>query len=75
MRIKEITSQSRRDFRAVMVCEGCGHEQKLTSGYDDRNYHDNVIPAMKCEKCGESRESLGIVAEPTPTQYAEWQVV
>ena len=75
MKIKEITSQSRRDFSAVIVCEGCGHEQKLRGGYDDRNYHDNVIPVMKCEVCGESRSSLGVTATPTPTRYAEWQVV
>lgn len=75
MRIKEITSQSRRDFCAVMVCEGCGHEQKLSSGYDDRNYHDNVIPDMKCAECGESRNSLGVKTAPTPTKYADWQVV
>ncbi len=75
MRIERITMQHRRDFCAVMVCEGCGHEQNLKSGYDDRYYHDNVIPAMKCEACGESRNSLGVVAEPTPTRYAAWEVV
>ncbi len=52
MKIKEITSQHRRDFRAIMECEHCGNEQNLTSGYDDDFYHQKVIPAMECEKCG-----------------------
>jgi transcription elongation factor Elf1 len=50
MKIKEITSQSRRDFRAIYVCEHCGHEEN-GSGYDDANFHQNVIPDMKCGKC------------------------
>ena len=53
MRIKEITSQSRRDFRAVYVCEHCDHEV-TGSGYDDGNFHVNVIPRMKCTKCGKT---------------------
>ena len=51
MKIKEITSQYRRDFTAIYVCEHCGDECKA-SGYDDANFHNNVIPAMKCQKCG-----------------------
>ena len=51
MKIKTITSQSRRDFHAVYVCEHCNH--KTTGpGYDDRNFHENVIPNMKCPGCG-----------------------
>jgi transcription initiation factor IIE alpha subunit len=53
MRIKRITSQSRRDFNAIYQCENCGNEQK-GYGYDDANFHDNVIPKMKCSKCGEA---------------------
>lgn len=51
MRIKEKTSQHRRDFRAIYLCEFCGHEEE-GRGYDDRNFHDNVIPNMKCSNCG-----------------------
>lgn len=51
MKIKKITRQHRRDFTAVMGCEHCGHEQINKYGYDDANYHQNVIPAMKCESC------------------------
>ncbi len=75
MKITEITSQNRRDFHADIICEGCGHKDKLTRGYDDRNYHDNVIPNIKCKKCNKSRNDLGIVDEPTQTKYAAWQVI
>lgn len=51
MKIKEITSQIRRDFRAIYECEHCSATKK-GSGYDDANFHDNVIPDMECEKCG-----------------------
>ncbi len=53
MKIKKIVSQHRRDFTAVYECDHCGHEQK-GSGYDDANFHNKVIPAMKCknEDCG-----------------------
>lgn len=74
MRITEITSQNRRDFRANIECENCNATDKI-NGYDDRNYHDNVIPNMKCKVCGKSRNDLGITAEITPTKYASWQVV
>ncbi len=51
MKIKRITDQHRRDFWAVYECEHCGHEEK-GGGYDDANYHRNVIPAMVCNACG-----------------------
>jgi uncharacterized Zn finger protein len=75
MKIKEMISQHRRDFYAIYECENCGHITDKKSGYDDRNFHDNVIPAMKCEECGKSRNDLGIKYEPTPTRYAEWEQV
>jgi Zn ribbon nucleic-acid-binding protein len=55
MRIQEMTNQSRFDFHAIMVCEHCGNTNKLTTGYDDSFYHNNVIPAMTCVKCGLNR--------------------
>ena len=51
MKIQQITSQSRRDFRAIYECEHCGHSQH-GSGYDDSYFHSEVIPKMKCDKCG-----------------------
>ena len=75
MKIIEILSQNRRDFKATMECEGCGNKQLDPYGYDDRNYHDNVIPKMKCTACGKSRNDLGITVEKTPTRYADYEVV
>ena len=68
-------SQHRRDFTAIIECEGCGNKQDLKRGYDDRNYHDNVIPNMACGACGKSRNELGITQEPTPTKYESWEIV
>lgn len=53
MKIKEITSQNRRDFWAIYECEHCGHTDK-GSGYDDANFHNNVIPSMQCVMCKQS---------------------
>ena len=52
MKIKRIISQHRRDFRADYECEHCGHIELNGSGYDDSNFHVNVIPTMVCKKCG-----------------------
>ena len=51
MKINKIISQSRRDFTAEYECEHCGHTHK-GSGYDDANFHQNVIPNMACPSCG-----------------------
>ncbi len=50
MKIQKITSQNRRDFRAIYECEHCGTTREGT-GYDDTNFHENVIPGMMCPKC------------------------
>ena len=75
MKIKKMINQHRRDFRADYECEGCGKVEKDKSGYDDRNFHDNVIPSMKCKVCCKSRNDLGIDGEFTQTKYAEWETV
>lgn len=51
MKINKIISQSRRDFRAEYICEHCD-AREVSGGYDDRNFHENVIPKMKCGSCG-----------------------
>lgn len=53
MKIKEIKSQNRRDFRAVYECEHCGHTHE-GSGYDDAYFHNQVIPAKECPKCSKT---------------------
>ncbi|MBP5422488.1 MAG: hypothetical protein J6Y78_08625 [Paludibacteraceae bacterium] len=50
MRIKEILWQYRRDFRAIYECEHCGHTFEY-KGYDDANFHQNVVPKMECPNC------------------------
>lgn len=59
MKIKEVTSQYRYDFTAIIECEHCQHEQKLETGYDDSYYHTRVMPEMKCKNCGKSRNDEG----------------
>lgn len=72
MKIKQIESQNRRDFTAVMVCEHCGHEELNKYGYDDAYYHQNVIPAMKCGNCGQTAKDD---YQPMATKYPEGMVV
>lgn len=67
MRIKTILSQHRRDFRAIYECEHCGHSYE-SYGYDDANFHQNVIPAMRCTKCGGSADEN---YRPLTTKYPE----
>jgi DNA replicative helicase MCM subunit Mcm2 (Cdc46/Mcm family) len=71
MKIKEIVGQIRRDFTAIYVCEHCDHECKR-SGYDDENFHVNVIPNMECEECGKRADGSYI---PRETKYPSWQNV
>jgi len=71
MRIKSIISQSRRDLTANYVCEHCGTEDVFGS-YDDSNFHQNVIPNMKCKECGQSAKPD---YRPLTTKYADYEVV
>ena len=71
MKIKKILSQSRRDFTAIYECEHCGHTQE-GGGYDDSNFHDNVIPNMTCKKCGLKAPDD---YRPLTTKYKSWEVV
>jgi transcription elongation factor Elf1 len=71
MRIKEIVWQNRRDFKAIFECEHCGFSEE-GSGYDDTNFHQNVIPKMVCTNCGEkASESY----RPLTTKYQDWEVI
>ncbi len=76
MKITKRYNQHRRDFLADLLCESCENEEKRVSCYDDRNFHDNVIPAMKCKTCKKSRNDLKIISEPPiQTRYAEHEIV
>ena len=71
MKIKKITEQHRRDFRAIYECEHCSSEIKL-SGYDDANFHQNVIPNMECEVCGKKASDD---YRPLAAKYPEGHVI
>ena len=55
MKIKKIVNQHRRDFSAEFECEHCGNVVK-GRGYDDSNFHDNVIPDLVCIGCGKKAD-------------------
>jgi len=67
MKIKKILNQHRRDFTAIYECEHCGHTDK-SYGYDDSNFHHNVIPDMICEKCGKKSDDS---YRPLTTKYPD----
>ena len=67
MKIQKIVSQHRRDFTAIYECEHCGHTDK-SYGYDDANFHKNVIPEMECSECG---KKSGDDYRPLATKYLE----
>jgi transcription elongation factor Elf1 len=68
MKIKTILSQHRRDFTAIYICEHCGTEKK-SAGYDDSNFHQNVIPQMKCANCGKTADKS---YRPLTTKYPDY---
>ena len=74
MKIETILTQYRRDFTAIYICEICGAKE-TNRGYDDRNFHDNILPDMPCKACGRSRKDAGIVSGKTETRYREWETV
>lgn len=72
MKILKINSQNRRDFYWDGECEHCGAIEKDKSGYDDDNYHINVIPKMECKICGKKGSEN---YEPLNTRYASYEVI
>ena len=71
MKIKEIIVQDRRDFQAIYECQHCGYEH-IAGGYDDRNFHENVIPGMECPKCGKRAPET---YRPLATKYSDNAVI
>lgn len=73
MKIRKITYQHRRDFKAIYECEHCGYIDEVDSwGYDDTYFHKNVIPKMKCPKCG---KTAGLDYVPRKTKYADNKII
>jgi ribosomal protein L37AE/L43A len=71
VKIKEIVWQNRRDFKAIYECEHCGLIEE-GSGYDDTNFHQNVIPKMVCPNC-QKKASENYM--PLTTKYQDWEVI
>lgn len=71
MFLKRKICQNRRDFRAVYECETCG-SSFTDHGYDDEYFHNKVIPAMVCKKCG----ATGKASTPRSTPDVDpWAVL
>lgn len=68
MYIKEIISQHRRDMHVIMACQHCGYEKETTDAYDDTFYHEQVVPNMTCNACG---ETAGTAYEARSTKYPD----
>ena len=71
MKIKKIISQHRRDFTAIYECEHCGFTEERY-GYDDDNFHQNVIPNLACGKCGKKSPKD---YRPLTTKHKAWEIV
>ena len=74
MKLIEKRAQCRRDFTGLYECESCKKQIEL-QGYDDRNWHDSVVPNIKCPNCFESTKSLGLTIERVETKYPASLVV
>lgn len=75
MKVVRKYDQFRRDCKCDMECESCGEKETYNSAYDDRNFWDNVIPDLKCKKCGKSSKDLGTKTDYIATKYADYEVV
>ena len=72
MKIKQIINQHRRDFTAILECEHCEATEELKNGYDDDNYHQNVIPKFICKECGkQAPENYRALS----TKYAAHEII
>jgi hypothetical protein len=70
MRLVKILSQHQRDFKGEYQCENCNAFEDIR-GYDDRYFHDNVIPKMKCDRCGLSTLDTGTPVQLVKTEYTD----
>ena len=53
MQLTKMKNKIRNDFTGVYVCEFCKFQEE-SYGYDDNDFHRNVIPKMKCKACKKS---------------------
>lgn len=57
MEIKKIIWCVKNTFSADLKCEYCGNIDLSNYGYNDEHYHVNILPNIKCKKCGKSSNS------------------
>jgi len=53
------------------VCEHCGQEEQ-GYGYDDKYFHEQVIPKRKCGKCGKTASDNYV---PKTPKYEDSMVI
>ena len=51
MKIKRKLFIYKDTFGAILICEHCDHEMKITSGRNNSNFHSIVLPSMICPSC------------------------
>jgi len=56
----------------VLECEHCGAQETDPGGYDDRHYHEVVIPAIPCNVC---EQKAGEDYVPRQPKYSENEIV
>ena len=71
MRVRNLIARHRRDFTAEFECEHC-LTSIIAKGYDDSNFHQNVIPMLVCKECG---KQAGEAYRPLTTKYPEGMVM
>jgi len=74
MKLVEKQDQHRRDYTGKYECESCKNIQIIRGCYDDRNFHDNVAPNWKCEKCGKTSKESGVESRVS-TKYSDFEIV
>ena len=68
MKIIEYKEFMRNDFIGEYKCEYC--DRKIEAwGYNDDNFHNNVIPNVKCDKCGKSTNGIEPYATLRKTSF------
>lgn len=55
MKIYALNPGNGRDLYGRLLCEHCGRNEKLSGGYNDAHWHNNVLPAFHCKGCGKNR--------------------
>jgi len=75
MKLLEKKNQHRRDFHGLYSCEGCNAQELIKNCYDDRNFHDNVMPNTACKSCKKTTNEIGAAKEAVSTEHEDYEVV